>query len=66
MASLFQVPQPSLGLMGRQRDTRNRMPQGLGMGLQGLMPPPADAIDEAMIANAAERERVAAERRRQD
>ena len=36
------------------------------MGLQGLMPPPADAIDEAMIANAAERERVAAERRRQD
>lgn len=60
MASLFQVPQPSLGLMGRQRDTRNRMPQGLGMGLQGLMPPPADAIDEAMMARRAEEEALIA------
>ena len=60
MASLFQVPQPSLGLMGRQRDTRNRMPQGLGMGLQGLVPPPADPIDEAMMARRAEDEALIA------
>lgn len=35
MASLFQVPQPSLGLMGRQRDMRNRMPPGMA-GMAGL------------------------------
>ena len=61
MVSLFQVPQPSLGLMGRQRDTRNRMPPGMGgMALQGLLPPPADAIDEAMMARRAEEEALIA------
>lgn len=72
MASLFQVPQPSLGLMGRQRSTRNRMPPGMagmgGMTLEDILlnvpqspqPPPADAIDEAMMARRAEDERLAA------
>jgi hypothetical protein len=61
VASLFQVPQPSLGLMGRRRDTRNRMPPGMeGMALQGLLPPPADPIDEAMRVRRAEEEALIA------